>query len=107
LILGALQSEAIPRKDFDDLKEQLERMPKDVDRLRLIRRVALNYSMSCAELKELVEVQRFGSGAVDTVVLVYPKLRDPELVENVVIASFKYQEDKDAIKTRLAPLIKK
>jgi len=99
------KSEPIPRKVLDDLKEQLDRMPRDNDRIRLIRQVAINYTLTCAEVKELAEAQRYGQSAVDTVVLSFPKLSDPQGI-GLVIESFKYPEDKAQIRSQLAAKFK-
>jgi hypothetical protein len=90
----------LPRKELDDLKEQLDRVHKDNDRIRLVRRVGINYSVSCAELKELTQVMRYGQAAIDTVVMMYVKLRDKEGIDDI-INSFQYEEDKQQIRTKL------
>lgn len=73
---------------------------RDVDRLRIIKRVASNYKLTCAQLIELVKIQRFGQASVDTAVLCYGQLVDPENFGQV-LAIYPYPEDKVAITTKL------
>lgn len=68
--------------------------------MRLIRRVGVNYSLSSADLKELVDTMSYGQAAVDTVVMMFSRLRDPDGVD-AVIDAFTYPEDKVAIRSKL------
>jgi hypothetical protein len=74
---------------------------RDIDRLRLIKRVASSYKFTCQQVVELVKIQRFGEASVQTAVLCYPNLVDPESFLTVVVPVFPYQEDKVNITTKL------
>jgi len=92
-------AEQISDKDLSDIMNQIEGQFRDPDRMRIIKRVALNYKMSCAQLKTLVASLRFAV-AVDNAVLLYPQLTDPQNF-GVVLDSYQYPEDRELVKTRL------
>jgi hypothetical protein len=91
----------IAQKDLNNLKEQLERMQRDKDRVRLVVAAAENFRFSTAQVLELVNMQHFGDARNQTAILTYPQLTDPEKFEAVVLASFKFEEDKTEIKDSL------
>ncbi len=40
-------ADLIPKKDLDNLKEQLNKMPKDKDRIRLVTAAAESFKFNC------------------------------------------------------------
>jgi len=94
-------ADLIPKKDLDNLKEQLNRMPKDKDRIRLVTAAADSFKFNCAQVKQLVDVQHFGEAKNQTAILLHPKIVDPENFDKVVLAQYKFDEDKNEIRTAL------
>lgn len=88
-------------RELQNIKEQLDNQhrfewasplftQRDTDRLRIIKRVAGSYKLTCAQLIELVKIQRFGSASVDTAVLCYSTLVDPDHFNEVIEMYTKY-----------------
>jgi len=94
-------STPIPKKDLDNLREQLNNMPKDKDRIRLITAAADSFQFTTAQMKQLIEVQHYGDAKNQTAILLHPKLLDPQNFEKLIIPCFKFQEDIQEIKTAL------
>jgi len=92
-------ADLIPKKDLDNLKEQLNRMPKDKDRIRLVTAAADGFKFNCAQVKTLVDIQHFGDAKNQTAILLHPKIVDQENFENVVLSQYKFDEDKKEIRT--------
>ncbi|KAL6071667.1 hypothetical protein QOT17_006099 [Balamuthia mandrillaris] len=91
----------ISKKDLDNLKEQLDHMPRDKDRLRLVTAAAESHRFTCEQVKELVEMQHFGEAKTMTAVLTYPNLVDPENFEEVVLQAYQFAEDKEQVRSAL------
>jgi len=91
----------IPKKDLDNLREQLKNMPKDKDRLKLIKPASESFSFTCAMLKQLVDVQHYGDAKNQTAILCHPKLKDPENFEKLVLPCFQFKEDISEIRSAL------
>jgi len=95
----------ISDRELANVTEQLGNQFKDNDRFRIIQRLITSntYTFSCAQLKELVSVQRFGPPAVKTAILIYESklLTDPQNFLSEVVEAFTYAEDKQEIKTAL------
>jgi hypothetical protein len=92
---------AITQKDLKNLLEQLSRMQRDKDRVRLVSVAAESFSFTTAQVLELVDAQTFGDARNQTAILTHPRLTDPENFEKVVLASFKFKEDQAEIKESL------
>mmetsp|Transcript_114864 Transcript_114864/g.161370 ORF Transcript_114864/g.161370 Transcript_114864/m.161370 type:complete len:98 (-) Transcript_114864:34-327(-) len=90
----------ITDKELADLKEQLDRMPHDKDRLRLVCTAADSFRFTCDQLKELVEVQHYGEALRTTAINIYPKLEDPDNFD-MVLQCYKYEEDREEIREAL------
>eukprot|EP01087_Luapelamoeba_hula_P017502 TRINITY_DN5523_c0_g1_i1.p2 TRINITY_DN5523_c0_g1~~TRINITY_DN5523_c0_g1_i1.p2 ORF type:complete len:100 (-),score=28.28 TRINITY_DN5523_c0_g1_i1:53-352(-) len=91
----------IAAKHLADLKEQLDRMNRDRDRVRLVTASAEGHWFTCAQVKELVEVQHFGEAKTMTAVLLYPKVIDPDNFEATVISAYQFEEDKKEVKAAI------
>eukprot|EP01099_Mayorella_cantabrigiensis_P003138 TRINITY_DN2437_c0_g9_i1.p1 TRINITY_DN2437_c0_g9~~TRINITY_DN2437_c0_g9_i1.p1 ORF type:complete len:116 (-),score=37.05 TRINITY_DN2437_c0_g9_i1:463-759(-) len=92
----------ITRKELDDLKEQLTRMPTDKDRLRLMNRTAsAGFRYTCENVKELIEVQHFGEATLATAIKLYPSTVDQQNYLTVVIPAFKFPEHQAEVKAKL------
>jgi hypothetical protein len=66
----------ITQKDLNNLKEQLERMQRDKDRVRLVVAAAENFRFNTAQVLELVNMQHFGDARNQTAILTHPQLTD-------------------------------
>mmetsp|Transcript_62872 Transcript_62872/g.172350 ORF Transcript_62872/g.172350 Transcript_62872/m.172350 type:complete len:296 (-) Transcript_62872:32-919(-) len=89
--------------DDDELENSIARlknMGDDKDRLRLIKTMGRNFSFTCDQAASLIKVANFSGAAVEAGVLLCGKLIDPDNVD-VVINSFKYQEQSDMLRERL------
>jgi hypothetical protein len=102
----------------NNLKEQLERMPRDKDRVRLVVQAAENFRFTCVccrvgdrchpscvrvqdQLKELVEMQHFGDAKNQTAILLHPRLTDAANFDKTIMSCFKFDEDKKDIRDAL------
>ena len=50
-------SEAIPDRKFNDLKEQLEHLSGDKDRIRIVSTAAESFTFTSEQIKQLCDVQ--------------------------------------------------
>jgi len=91
----------ISSKDLLNLKEQLNHMQKDKDRIRLITAAADSFHFTCAQVKQLVDVQHYGDAKNQTAIILYPKITDHENFELTVLSCFKFQEDISEIRVAL------
>jgi len=88
----------ISKKDLDNLTEQLDKMVRDTDRIRLVNAAGDSFYFSCDQLKQLIEVQHYGKAQVATGINLYPKLVDPENFEKLVLPCYKFDEDRVAVR---------
>ena len=99
---GSLSTGVIPKKDLDNLVEQLQRMHRDSDRTRLINTAAQGgHRFTVDQLWELISCQHFGDAKNNTAIMLYPCLVDPERFPEVLDPSQYYPEDIAAIKSKL------
>lgn len=91
-------TEPISEKDLKNLKEQLDNVFGDKDRIRIINNAIRSHSFTCDQVAELVKVQRFGEGRTQTAILMYPVVQDKENFEKKVISLFKYDDEKASIR---------
>jgi len=91
----------IPKKDLDNLKEQLEHMNRDNDRIRLVNAAGESFFFTCLQVKELIEVQHYGRAQVATSINLYPKIIDKEGFEKIVLPAYKFDEDRAQVKKGL------
>jgi len=85
----------------NSLKEQLENMARDKDRLRIVTAAAESHWFTCDQVRQLVEVQHFGEAKTMTGVLCYPKLIDPDVGESEVVGAYQFEEDKKEVRAAI------
>eukprot|EP01097_Dermamoeba_algensis_P000810 TRINITY_DN1293_c0_g1_i3.p1 TRINITY_DN1293_c0_g1~~TRINITY_DN1293_c0_g1_i3.p1 ORF type:complete len:116 (-),score=33.63 TRINITY_DN1293_c0_g1_i3:94-441(-) len=88
-------------KELALLKEQLNKMPNDKDRIKLVKRTKDNFHFSCKQVRELIEVQHYGEAAVQTAILLYPKIVDNSQYVEEVINHLKFPDDKAEVRKAL------
>jgi Domain of unknown function (DUF4476) len=99
---GNIDAGLIPEKDLKNLIEQLERMHRDVDRIRLINAAADGgWRFNVDQLWTLIELQHFGDAKNFTAIKIYPYLVDKERFQEVLVDELYYNEDIVAIKKEL------
>merc|ERR1711879_156044 len=96
VFLLAMGDRQINDKELDDLREQLDRMRTDKDRLRLINTAADSFLWSTEQVKKLIGMQHYGDAQRMTAINLYPKTIDQEKFQEV-IDCYKFQEDRDEI----------
>lgn len=91
----------IPDKNLKDLKEQLEHLGRDRDRIRIVTAAADGHSFTTAQIVDLVETQHYGDAKNQTAILLYSKCTDQEKFVDTVLPCFNFEEDKQEIRDAL------
>eukprot|EP00729_Bicosta_minor_P018359 gene18359-4667_t len=91
-----MADDAVTEKEFGDFRSQFEAMQEDKSRLRLLKAWLSDHKLSCAQAAELLQIM-FGVGdiGVQAAILMHPQLTDPDQTEAVLVAAFKFPEEKD------------
>lgn len=96
----------IPESQLADLLDRLTRV-QDRDRVRLVSAAADNWKWRCEQVARLIPACAYGDAAVAVAARLYSRLADPENWDSVVLAAFKYEEDRTAVKQAIAKAAKK
>jgi len=70
--------DVLPEKEFAEKQEQLKVLYTDKDRLRLLKQLAANYKVTSEQVKTLVQIQHYGDPKIQTAILLYPVVVDPQ-----------------------------
>eukprot|EP00164_Ancoracysta_twista_P011576 GFYU01017880.1.p1 GENE.GFYU01017880.1~~GFYU01017880.1.p1 ORF type:complete len:139 (-),score=40.19 GFYU01017880.1:340-720(-) len=87
--------------EYDGLKEQISRQRTDKDRMRLIKNIAENYSITCQQAKEIIDLQHMSDGKVDAGVTLHPVIVDPEKFSQVLQDAYKFEEERADVRKAL------
>lgn len=88
---------AITAKDLNNLVQQLAGVNRDKDRVRLLTAAAESFRFTTAQVLQVVEPMTFGDARNQAAILTHAQLVDPQNFEKVVLASYKFAEDRQEI----------
>jgi hypothetical protein len=85
--------EEIPVSELRDTISRLNNMSSDKDRLRLLRMTVRNFTFTCAQGKQLLDVCQFSSSGIEACMLVHERCHDRSENWKELLKAFKYPDE--------------